>query len=208
MTVEGKGGHAAIPHLATDPVVTAAKIACELQTIVSREVDPLDPSVVSVTAIQAGEAFNVIPASARLQGTLRSLTTSGLGFLRTRVSEIASHVAAANRCSVQVEFPGQEYPPTVNDGKCWSLVRRLAAEMLGDQNVVEMAPIMGTEDFGYYAERVPACFAMIGIRNEAKGSIHGVHSPHFNVDEAAFPTGTALHVAFALESLEELRSRS
>ncbi|HTE19415.1 MAG TPA: amidohydrolase, partial [Armatimonadota bacterium] len=98
ITVTGKGGHAAMPHLVHDPVVTAAKIVCELQTIISREVDPLQSGVVSVTTINGGEAFNVIPPSVRLTGTMRSLTVSGVEFLKERVREIATHVAAANRC--------------------------------------------------------------------------------------------------------------
>lgn len=204
VTVEGSGGHAAMPHLAIDPVIGAAKIACELQTIVSRDVDPLDAVVVSVTAIRAGDAFNVIPGDARIQGTLRSLTATGLEFLKQRVRDIASHVAAANRCTARIEFPGCDYPPTLNDATCWTTFHQVAGAMVGEQNVLEMAPIMGAEDFGYYTETVPGCFAMVGIRNEAEGAVHGVHSPQFKVDENAFSLGASLHVAFALQSLSEL----
>lgn len=207
VSIEGAGGHAALPHLSVDPVMTASKIVCELQTIVSREIDPLEAAVVSVTAIEGGDAFNVIPARARLQGTLRSLTSPGLTFLRQRVNEMATQIAMANRCRATVDFVGHDYPPTANHGGCWTVLQRCAVALLGSDRVVEMAPIMGAEDFGYYAERVPACFAMVGIRNENLGSVHGVHSPHFKLDEDALPVGTALHVIFALESLAELRRR-
>src|SRR6185436_17633340 len=115
ITIIGKGGHGAFPHLAIDPVTTAAKLVCELQTIVSRETDPLDSAVISVTTIHAGEAYNVIPPEVKMTGTIRSLTLSGMRLLQDRIREMSTHVAAANRCEATVEFPGNDYPPTVND---------------------------------------------------------------------------------------------
>lgn len=204
ITVSGIGGHAALPHTTVDPVVTAAKIVCELQTIVSRELDPISSGVVSVTTIHGGEAFNVIPPEVKLTGTIRSLTIEGMEFLRERVRSICTHVAAANRCEATVEFE-DAYPPTVNDATCWEVVKSLGRELLGERSVQEMAPLMGGEDFSYYAQRVPGCFMMLGIRNEAHGSTFGVHTPQFKVDEDALPLGTAMHVAFAVKSLEELK---
>ncbi len=207
VTVTGRGGHAAMPHMTIDPVATAAKIVCELQTIVSRELDPLEPAVVSVTTIHGGEAMNVIPPSVQMTGTLRSLTSDGLRFLQQRVAEIATQIAAANRCQARVEFPGHDYPATVNDGICWAAARELAADMLGAASVHELTPIMGGEDFAYYTERIPGCFVVLGVRNEAKGAVHTVHHPKFTVDESALPIGAALHAAFALRSLSDLAGR-
>jgi len=204
ITVHGSGGHAALPHTAVDPIVTASKIVCELQTIVSRELDPIQSGVVSITTMHGGEAFNVIPPEVKLTGTIRSLSVEGMKFLRERVSAICTHVAAANRCEAHVEFM-DAYPPTINDAKCWNVVKGLGREILGERCVEEMAPLMGGEDFSYYTQRVPGCFMMLGIRNEAHGSTFGVHHPQFKVDEDALPLGTAMHVAFALRSLEELR---
>jgi IAA-amino acid hydrolase len=201
ITVTGKGGHAAMPHLTVDPVVTAAKIVTELQTVVSREVDPLAPSVVTVATIHGGETNNVIPGEVRLTGTVRSLTSDGLKFLQRRVREIAEHVANGNRCEAKVEFPGNDYPATINDAAMWSDIRAISGDMLGKERVVEMAPIMGGEDFAFFGERVPACFVALGTRNEAIGATFGVHHPKFLVDEAALPIGTALHVQYALSSL-------
>ena len=205
IVVRGQGGHAAMPHLAIDPVTTAAKMIVDMQTLVSRELDPLSAGVVSFTAIRGGEAFNVIPPEVELRGTLRSLSLDGLRYLQNRVREMAEHLALADRCSAQVDFPENDYPPTVNDPHCWQLAQVIGAELLGADRVIDSPPIMGGEDFAFYTQRVPGCFVGLGIRNEEIGAIHNVHHPCFKVDEDALPIGVALHVALAIRSLEELR---
>ena len=204
--VAGRGGHAAAPHLNVDPVVTAAKVVMELQTIVSRELDPLGAGVVSITTMKGGEAFNVIPQEVELTGTLRALTMDDLRWLQERVTEMAGHVAAANRCKATVDFPGSDYPPTTNDAHCWSLAKEIGAELLGADAVLEAPPMMGGEDFAYYLQHVPGVFVGLGMRNEAIGSTWVVHHPCFKMDEDTLPTGAALHAAFALRSLQELGS--
>jgi len=202
--VIGKGGHAAMPHGAIDPVATSAAIIVGLQTIISRELDPLEAGVISVTSIHGGEAFNVIPPEVQMIGTIRSLTSRGLQRLQERVRDVAGQIASAHRCQAVVTFPGHDYPATVNDETCWSLARTIAGELVGPQSVVEVTPVMGGEDFSYFLERVPGCFVVLGIRNEAKGAVQGVHHPQFVVDEDALPIGTALHASFALRSLATL----
>lgn len=204
ITVHGQGGHAAMPHRAVDPVVTAAKLICELQTIVARELDPLDPGVVSVTMVHGGHAHNVIPPSVKLDGTIRSLSMSGMRFLQQRVKEIAEHVCLANRCRAEVSFPGHDYPPTQNDAGLWQVARELGSEILGADNVRETLPVMGGEDFAYYTQQAPGCFIALGMRNEEIGAIYNVHHPQFKADENMLPVGSALHVAFATRSLMEL----
>lgn len=198
LRIIGKGGHAAFPHMTVDPVAAAAKIVTELQTIVSREVDPLESAVVTVASIHGGEAFNVIPSEVQMTGTIRSLTMDGLRFLQQRVREIATQVAAANRCDAVVTFPGNDYPPTVNDASCWNEARSLGAAMLGEEALVELAPVMGGEDFAYYGAHARACFVALGTRNERLGATFSVHHPRFMVDEDALPIGSALHAAYAL----------
>ena len=205
MTVAGKGGHAAMPHLAVDPVHAAAQIITSLQGIVSREADPLNSGVVSITAVHGGEASNVIPTEVQLRGTVRALTMDNLVWLQQRVIDIAAGVAAAHRFEATTLFPGNDYPPTVNDPATWDFARNLAGRMLGDERIEELAPVMGGEDFAYYTERVPGCFVALGIADEQKGTGISVHNPKFKVDEDALPLGTALHVQFAMEMLEELR---
>lgn len=208
IVVRGKGGHAAMPHYAVDPVSVAAKIVTELQTIVSRELDPLDSGVVSVTAIHGGEAYNVIPETVQLRGTVRALTMDNLRKIQQRVREIATHVAEGHRCTAEVKFPGNDYPPTVNDPVCWNVAKQLAAELTSPQHVTELPPVMGGEDFAFYTEEVPGCFVALGMRNEALGAVYNVHHPKFKADEDALPLGTAMHVAFAMKSLDELRQKA
>ncbi|MGD8321625.1 MAG: amidohydrolase [Gemmatimonadota bacterium] len=202
--VMGRGGHAAMPHTTVDPVVTAAKIATELQTVVSRELDPLKSGVVSITAMHGGEAFNVIPPEVEMRGTVRALTMEDLEWLQGRVRDITTAIAQANRCTAEVTFPGHDYPPTDNDERCWSLARAAGMELVGEKAVFEIPPIMGGEDFAFYLQRVPGVFVGLGVANEAKGATFGLHHPRFSLDEDALPTGSALHVTFALESLAEL----
>lgn len=206
ITVCGSGGHAAMPHLAVDPVMTAAQIVTELQTIISRELDPLGAGVISMTAIHGGEAFNVIPPEVRMLGTVRALQMDQLTHLQQRIREVATHVARGHRCEAVVEFPGYDYPPTVNDEHCWQLVRRIGSELLGKDQVTESAPIMGGEDFAYYTEVIDGCFIGLGIRNEEIGAEYNVHHPRFKVDEKALSLGSALHFALAMASLEELNA--
>ncbi|MCH7726449.1 MAG: amidohydrolase [Planctomycetes bacterium] len=208
ITVTGKGGHAAMPHLAIDPVSTAAKIVTELQTIISRELDPLDSGVISITSIHGGEVFNVIPPDVRMLGTVRALTMSQLRHFQQRIRDVATHIAQAHQCEAAVEFPGHDYPPTVNDQHCWNVAQEIGSELLGKDNVTESPPIMGGEDFAYYTEAIEGCFVGLGIRNESIDAEYNVHHPKFKVDEDALPIGSALHVAFALRSLEELNASS
>ena len=199
--VSGNGGHAAMPHLTVDPVVTGSKIVVELQTLVSRELDPLESGVISITMVNAGSATNVIPSSMELQGTIRSLTSDGITRLQHRVREVAEGIAMANRCMAEVTFPGNDFPPTVNDGECWELGKISAGEILGEECVSEMGSIMGGEDFSYYTQVIPGCFSFLGVGNPEIGAVYGVHHPKFKVDEDALSLGTAIHVNTAFKAL-------
>lgn len=204
VTVHGEGGHAAKPHLCVDPVVAAARVVTGLQTIISRELDPLESGVISITSIHGGEAYNVVPPEVRLRGTIRALTMDRFRWLQQRVRDSVSHIAAANGCRADVTFPGIDYPPTVNSTDVWKSVQTLAGNLLGSESVHEIPPVMGGEDFAFYTEAIPGCFVALGIRNEELGCTYGVHHPMFKVDEAALAVGSALHAAFAMQSLAEL----
>ena len=206
LTVRGVGGHAAVPHLTRDPVLTSAQIITNLQSIISRELDPLDSGVVSISAIQGGQAANVIPPEVKILGTLRSLTMDGLKKLQTRVKEIAENVAKAHECEAIVEYPGNDYPPTVNDGEMWDFAKKIGNDMLGEENVSDLDAVMGGEDFAYYTEKVKGCFVVLGMNNPDINATYSVHHPMFKADEDALHIGTALHTIFALKSLEELSS--
>jgi len=205
ITVKGKGGHGALPHLTIDPITCAAKIIVELQTIVSRETNPFSPTVVSVGSICGGEAMNVIPEEVKLIGTFRSLSETGLATVKKRIEEIAVGIAKANRCMAKIVYPMREFPPTINDEMCWALTQKAAEGLVGTHNVLVMEPILGSEDFAFYQQRIPGCLAFLGVSAPAWETRYGVHHPMFRVDEAALPLGSAWLVAMVTESLAELR---
>ena len=206
LTVKGIGGHAAVPQLTKDPVLTSARIITNLQSIVSRELDPLDSGVVSITVINGGNASNVIPSDVVVKGTLRSLTMDGLRELQKRVKEIAEGIAQTHGCEAIVEYVGNDYPPTVNDSDMWKFAKEIGIELLGDENVSDLDAVMGGEDFAYYTEKVKGCFVVLGMNNPDIDATYSVHHPMFKADEDALHIGTALHTIFALKSLEELNS--
>jgi IAA-amino acid hydrolase len=199
--VTGKGGHGAMPHTTVDPVVCAAKVVVELQTIVSRETDPFEPTVVTVGSIHGGGAFTVIPESVRMTGTIRTLTLNSLLRVKQRVEELARGIAAANRCEATVSYPIQDHPPTTNAAASWDIASRAAAAIVGAGRVCAVDPIMAAEDFAFYQQRIPGCFSLIGVSHADWQTRYGVHHEKFTVDEAALPIGAALHVATALEAL-------
>ena len=206
LTVKGVGGHAAVPQLTKDPVLTSARIITNLQSIISRELDPLDSGVVSITVINGGNASNVIPSDVNVKGTLRSLTMDGLKQLQKRVKEIAEGIAQTHGCEAIVEYVGNDYPPTVNDSDMWKFAKKIGIELLGDENVSDLDAVMGGEDFAYYTEKVKGCFVVLGMNNPDIDATYSVHHPMFKADEDALHIGTALHTIFALKSLEELSS--
>ena len=201
ITVTGKGGHAAMPHFCVDPVVTAAKIITNLQSLVSREQNPLEPAVISFTAIHGGEAHNVIPPVVTIKGTIRSLTSSNKDHLKQRVAESAKALAEADRCTAVFESCGTDYPETFNDPGLWNRVHQMGKSLFGESNFELCDPMMGGEDFAYYGAHAPACFVALGCRNESEGCVYGLHHPQFKMDESAFSLGTALHLAFVSEQL-------
>ncbi|XWS63618.1 hypothetical protein CRYUN_Cryun06bG0115800 [Craigia yunnanensis] len=199
-TISGKGGHAAIPQHAIDPILAASTSVISLQNIVSRETDPLDSQVVSVAMIYGGTAFNVIPDSTTIAGTFRAFSKKSFNALRDRIEEVIKAQAAVHRCSAKIDFSGKDLPmipPTVNDEKIYEHVMRVSREIVGEENTKLAPTFMGSEDFAFYLEKVPGSFLLLGIKNEKTGAIHAPHSPYFTVDEDVFPIGAAIHAAFA-----------
>lgn len=200
LTVRGKGGHGAKPHEAVDPVVAAAHLIVALQAVAAREVDPLDPFVLTVGKLEAGTVHNVIPSEARLEGTLRTMDPETRGTLRERLERIAEGVTSAYRASFDLRLE-EGYPVTVNDPATTEQAAEVLREVFPPDAVVEVPPTMGGEDFSRYLEVVPGSFFFLGTANEAKGLTASIHSPHFQVDEDVLPLGAAalsrLAVAFA-----------
>ncbi|MFO0425819.1 MAG: amidohydrolase [Planctomyces sp.] len=207
ITVHGKGGHAAFPHKTHDPIVAMSQIICALQSVVARETDPLQPAVVTIASVHGGnEACNVIPGEVVALGTMRSMSTEGLAELRRSVERIATSIAEAYRCRATVErIPGEiDYPATWNDPHCWEIAQKAAADLIPREKIQIVDPIAGGEDFAFYLGKTTGCFVGLGIRNETIGATEFVHHPRFKVDEAALPLGAAMHVSFAIHSLNDL----
>ncbi|GLT86387.1 hypothetical protein SLE2022_045290 [Rubroshorea leprosula] len=205
-TISGKGGHAANPQNSIDPILAASAAVISLQSIVSRESDPLDSQVVSVSMIHGGTAFNVIPDSATIAGTFRAFSKESFNALRERIKEVIKAQAAVHRCTAEISFEGNEHPsipPTFNDEKIYERVQQVAKEVVGEENV-ELAPrFMGSEDFAFFLNKVPGSFLFLGIRNERTGATHCPHSPYFTIDEDVLPIGAAIHAAFAHSYLSD-----
>uniref|UniRef100_A0ACD5WH92 Uncharacterized protein n=1 Tax=Avena sativa TaxID=4498 RepID=A0ACD5WH92_AVESA len=199
--ITGKGGHGAMPHAAADPVVAVSSVVLNLQQLVAREIDPLQGAVVSVTFIEGGETFNVIPEYVTLGGTFRSMTTEGLSYLMKRIREVIEGQAEVGRCKATVDFMEEElrpYPPTVNDEDMYAHAKAVAEGMLGTENVRLCPQLMAAEDFGFYAQKIPAAFFSIGVCGDSKEISH-LHTPHLVVDEEVLPIGAAMHASLAIE---------
>lgn len=198
--IEGKGSHAAYPHFGIDPIVVAAHIVTALQTVASRSVNPLDSIVITIGQIVAGVAHNVIPDTAKLRGTLRALndTTNDLGI--RRIEEIASNVASALGAKAYVEWTGA-YPVTFNDPVATDEFRAVAKRVIGDSLLHEEPhPSMGGEDFSFYGLEIPASFFFLGLRPADKTSYPNLHSPEFDFNDNAIPTGVEVMCELALNT--------
>ena len=194
--VRGRGGHGAAPHQAVDSVLVAAHVVTALQAIASREVAPTTPVVVTVGTIHGGFRYNVIAPEVELTGTVRSFDAALRQALPGRIERIARGVAAAFGAEAEVRYE-LGYPATLNDPGMTSLVRAVAATVVGDAGLVAMEPLMGGEDMSYFLEAVPGCYAFIGSANPARGLDHPHHSPRFDFDEAALPIGVQVLVRTA-----------
>ena len=203
ITVKGKGGHAAMPHEAVDPIAIAAYIITALQTLISRETSPFSPAVITIGIIQAGTAFNIIPETAELQGTMRAFSAEQRELLLRRISELASGIASAmgGSCDVRA-FDG--CPPCTNDAAMTELVRGAAVASVGEEHTDSSEEVMttGSDDMAYFLNTVPGCYFIVGARNEEKGAKYPHHHPHFNVDEDALPIGVEVLTRAAMEYLK------
>jgi amidohydrolase len=200
MEIKATGGHGAMPHLGSDAIAIAAQVVTALQTIVSREVDPVEPAVLTVGEIGAGTAFNIIPDKARIGGTVRTLNADLRKKIPTRIEELARGVAKGMRGDVDLDYTFS-YPVTINDERAAGLALDVAEDLFGGESVLELPnPSMGAEDFAYFLEKVPGAFIWLGIGEEASG----LHTPKFAFDEEILPRGSALLAALAIQALQQV----
>jgi hippurate hydrolase len=198
LTVAGTGAHAAYPHFGRDPIVAASAIVAALQTLPSRNVDPLDSIVVSVTQFHGGTTHNVIPSHVELAGTVRTLTPETRELAQERMREIAEGTARAHGCTADLRYE-LGYPVTLNDPGMVDLVHSIGAEAVGAEQVVPLeAPVMGGEDFSFYSHKVPSCFFALGLRPVGRETIPNVHQPTFDFNDDALALGVEMFCRLAL----------
>jgi amidohydrolase len=202
--VQGRGGHGARPHEAIDAIVIAGFLIIALQTLVSREVDPLHPSVVTVGRVEAGTAANVIADKAHLEGSMRTTLPAVRSHLHAGIRRMARALGDLHNASLAVEFR-EGYPPVVNSAREASLARRAAQQVVGEIGLMQLEhPSMGGEDFSYYLEKIPGCYARFGAR-PANREFVPLHSPAFDIDEAVLRVGAAYFDRVVREAAVEYR---
>ncbi len=191
MTIKGKGGHAAAPQLTADTILIASQLIVSLQQIISRNNNPLSPSVLSICSIQGGHTTNVIPTEVKLKGTFRAMDEvwryKAHELIRKQAYGIVESMGGELDLLIDVGYPTVDNDPVFTENN-W----QLANNFMGKENVQETEVRMGAEDFGYYTQQIPGCFFRLGVRNEEKGIIHNVHTPQFDIDERAIETGIGI----------------
>lgn len=197
ISVKGRAGHGSMPHQTVDSILTAAQLVVNLQSIISRNLDPLKPGVVSFGTVQGGTVYNIIPEEVKLTGTVRSFDTEVQTLARDRLREITQKTCEAFGAQGEMEYePG--YPPLVNPPEMVDFALDVAARTLGDDRIVEIDPVMGGEDFAYFLQKIPGAFLFFGMGD---GQSFPHHHPGFDMDEKALPQAALLLTALALEFL-------
>lgn len=197
--VKGKGGHGSMPQTTVDPILVASHLVVNVQSIVSRNVDPLKPVVVSFGTVEGGTIYNVIPNEVRLTGTVRTFDPTLQHLAERRLQEITEETCKAFGASGQVDYE-KGYPPLVNNDAMVDFVLETARKTLGEENIRPIDPVMGGEDFAYYLQRVPGAFFFFGIGD---GMEFPHHHPAFDLDEKALPLAALLMSFLALEYLRK-----
>ena len=191
VSIKGPGGHAATPHQTVDTVLVAAQLITSLQTIIARNRDPQNPSVLSICSVHGGNTTNVIPTEVKLMGTFRAMDEVWRFKAHELMMQQAKGLSLATGAEidfrVDVGYPTVDNEPIITEA-AW----KLADTYMGASNVEETEKRMGAEDFGYYSQVIPGCFFRLGVRNESKGIIHNVHTPHFNIEEESIENGVGM----------------
>ena len=202
ITVKGLGGHGSLPHQGIDAVVVASAIVMDIQSIVSREISPLESAVVSIGKFQAGTRFNVIANEAILEGTTRCFDPSIREKLPGIIERIVTNTARSYRAEGSVEYT-LGTPPTINEKKSSKIATKAVEKLYGKEAVAKLQKITGGEDYAMYLEKAPGVIAFVGIRNEEKGICHPHHHEKFDMDEDALVMGSALYAQYAIDFLKE-----
>lgn len=200
--IMGKGGHGGKPHEAIDPIVATAAIINSLQTVISREIHPLDSGVVTVSTIHAGEAHNVIPEQTNFSGTIRSFKPETRDLLLNRFNDVVGNIASAYQCNESVTLEDIS-PAVINDREVAKTIRLAAAEVFPDFLIDRDYKTMASEDMSYFMQDIPGCYCFVGSANPEKGLVAKHHQPDFNFDEEALTIGSALLVEAVHKLLDQ-----
>ncbi len=197
-TFVGRGCHGGFPHMGHDPIVAAAEAVLSLQAIVSREIDPTEPAVVTVGQFNAGTAVNIIPDTATICGTARALTSATRSHVGKAIERRCAAIATAHQCSLSFEwFEG--YPPTINDPAMADYVGATARAAFGPDRFIPVGrPSMGGEDFAYYLDKVPGCFFLVGVMPPDLDEYPSLHSDQYDFTDSAMPVGIQMFVELAM----------
>jgi hippurate hydrolase len=191
ITIKGKGGHAASPHFCIDPILIASHLIISLQQIVSRNNNPHNPTVLSITSVQGGSTTNVIPNEVKLKGTFRAMDEVWRFKAHDLIKKMATDLVHGMGGEIDLLID-VGYPSVYNNEALNEITRRKAEDFIGKANVEETEARLGAEDFGYYTQQIPGCFYRLGVMNTEKGIVSGVHTPTFNIDESAIETGMGM----------------
>lgn len=194
VTIHGKGGHSSMPHECVDPIVTGAELICALQTVVSRSIAPADAAVLSVCRAEGGSAYNVIPNTFSLTGSVRTYNEDVRARIEQRIKSLSEGIAAANGAAAEFSY-SRGYDSIVNNTELTIMGRKLIADTFGAQHVTELSPIAPGDDFCYYSQKCPGFFVELGAANHALGSDAPHHNPKYRMDEEALVYGLEYTVA-------------
>jgi amidohydrolase len=194
--IHGRGGHGALPHLARDPILAASQLITACQSITSRSLDPLESGVVSFTVVQAGETWNVIPSSVRLEGTIRTFSEASRLIIIERMKDISIGICSAAGCQVELEFE-RITPPLVNETETTALAAEVAQQLFPEFEIDREHRVMGSEDMAFFMQEVPGCYLFIGSSNSARNLDAPHHNPLFDFDEKVLPIAAGLVAAVA-----------
>ncbi|MBU3090600.1 amidohydrolase [Clostridium sp. CM028] len=199
--VVGKGGHGASPHMTVDPIVIASNVIISLQNIVSREIPPTDPAVITIGSIHGGTAQNIIPEEVTISGIIRTMKSEHREYIKTRLVQVVEGIVTAMRgeCEISIE---ESYPCLYNNDKLAEMFESKASQVISESNVYKLdQPTMGVESFAYFSMERPALFYFLGSGNKEKGIVNPAHGSLFDIDESCISIGVAMQCTLAYEFL-------
>lgn len=201
LTIKGKSGHAAMPHLAVDVITASASFITQIQTLLQRKKNPLQPFVLSFGKIQGGETTNVIPESVHILGTFRTFDEAWRASVKTHIETVCADVCQQYGATFELQIP-PGYPCLINEPQLTTMVQKSAETLLGNENVIDLPARMSSEDFSFYAQSIPATFFRLGTQNDSEATAHSVHSSRFDIAPEALKIGTLLMANAGLAMLQ------